>query len=376
MTRSSLVFLALLFAIVPARAEEWEPAKTHAVLVGVLEWQNGLGGFSKTHRKDQELRDLLVKRGVLAENITLLLDKDATLPKIREAIAKTLKRTNSDSTLIVYYAGHGMPGAGGDFYFANYEIKNPKTTGWSLKELGSTLAADFHGRRVFLWADCCFSGGLEVVVDELAKKKIGAFNLTSASTANTSTSNWTFTQSIIDGLRGEPLIDANGDGKITLSELNVEVREAMKHMEGQKHGFKSSDIPDDFVMAKASGPRPVSINAKLNPGSYVETPAGGTDHFGRVVGADGDKVRVQFYDYCDKRIVNYPAKDLKVSTREPGQGRLVVDGGVKPDCQVEWQGQWYDAKVMKKEKDRWYIHYVGYDNSWDEWVAKDRIKFK
>src|SRR5262249_6384297 len=152
-------------------------------------------------------------------------------------------------------------------------------TAWSLTELGGTLAKDFKGNRVFCWADCCFSGGLEVVVDALAKKKVAAFDLTSASTANTSTNNWTFTQSIIDGLRGEPLIDLNGDGRITLKELHAEVAEAMKHMEGQKHGFKSTGLDDDFVLAKASGPRPGAKSGKFPIGSYVV--AGGRQ--GRVV---------------------------------------------------------------------------------------------
>src|SRR5262245_60530680 len=60
------------FLVAAVRADEWQPAMTHAMMVGVLEWKNGLGGFSKRHRKDQELRDLLVERGVPEENITLL----------------------------------------------------------------------------------------------------------------------------------------------------------------------------------------------------------------------------------------------------------------------------------------------------------------
>jgi RNA polymerase sigma factor (sigma-70 family) len=52
-----------------------------------------------------------------------------------------------------------------------------------------------------------------------------------------------------------------------------------------------------------------------------------------------------------------------------------LDVGVKPDCEVEWKENWYPAKVVKKEKDRWLIHYVGYEQSWDEWVGKERIRF-
>jgi hypothetical protein len=50
-------------------------------------------------------------------------------------------------------------------------------------------------------------------------------------------------------------------------------------------------------------------------------------------------------------------------------------GKAKPTVQVEWQGQWYPAVVMKTEKEKYYIHYIGYDDSWDEWVPRKRIRF-
>ncbi len=59
---------------------------------------------------------------------------------------------------------------------------------------------------------------MEVIVDKLAGRNVASFSLTSAATANTSTGNWTFTQSLLDGLSGSPLIDTNGDGLITLGE--------------------------------------------------------------------------------------------------------------------------------------------------------------
>jgi len=367
------VFASLCFVAL-ARAEEWQPADTHAVVVGVLEWKSSLTPYSKENRKDLELRDLFIKRGVPASNIETLLDEQATLAKIRDALARTIKRCPAGSTLIVYYAGHGW-NVGDDYFFANYDCEPSKNgTSWSLKELGETLATGFKGKRVFLFADCCYSGGLEIVVDRLAKSGISACNLTSASKANASTNNWTFSQSIIDGFRGEPLVDRNGDGEITLGELATEVREAMQNMEGQLNGFASKGIAADFVIGKATGPRPAG-SAKFPAGCYVETPAGSRDRFGRVVRIDSDQCVVQFYDYCVKRTVKFPAKSLTISTREPGKALEALDVGVKPDCDVEWKGSWYPATVVKKENERWYIHYVGYEKSWDEWVGKDRIKF-
>lgn len=369
------IMVVALLVVAPLRAEEWEPGKTHAVMVGVLEWKNGLGGFSKKHRKDQELRDLLVNRGVPEKNISLLLDKEATLPNIRAAIDATMQRAGKGSTLIVYYAGHGMPCGTGNYCFANYEIDTRKAgvTGWNLKDLGETLAKGFKGNRVILWADCCYSGGLEVVVERLAKEKIDAVNLTSASSANASTSNWTFTQSIIDGLRGEPLVDGNSDGTITLGEMAAEVCEAMQHMEGQKHGFTAKGVDGNLVMAKATGSRPKATGEKFAPGCYVKAADGGRQRPARVVAHDAEKLVVQFYDYCDKRTAKLDINQVAKSDGQIRAGRAQV-ANVKADCEVEWQGAWYPAKVLKKENGKFFITYVGYDSSWDEWVENKRIR--
>ncbi len=41
---------------------------------------------------------------------------------------------------------------------------------------------------------------------------------------------------------------------------------------------------------------------------------------------------------------------------------------------VLWRGTWYPAVVKRARGDSCYIHYNGYNNSWDEWVGPDRIR--
>jgi hypothetical protein len=43
-------------------------------------------------------------------------------------------------------------------------------------------------------------------------------------------------------------------------------------------------------------------------------------------------------------------------------------------AEVEWHGTWWAAEVVNTNGGRYYIHYTGWDNSWDEWVGPDRIR--
>jgi hypothetical protein len=42
--------------------------------------------------------------------------------------------------------------------------------------------------------------------------------------------------------------------------------------------------------------------------------------------------------------------------------------------EVEWGGTWWPAEVLKTEAGRSYIRYVGWDDSWNEWVTRDRVR--
>jgi hypothetical protein len=103
----------------------------------------------------------------------------------------------------------------------------------------------------------------------------------------------------------------------------------MTHLEGQKHGFKKSGLGDDFVLAKGSGARPKGADAKFPVGGYVRA----RGRYGRVVGVDGERYAVQFYNYSDKVVEKVAAADLAASKREPGQEVGRLDAGMKPDCE-------------------------------------------
>lgn len=41
---------------------------------------------------------------------------------------------------------------------------------------------------------------------------------------------------------------------------------------------------------------------------------------------------------------------------------------------VEWKGSWWDGLIREIRADKYLIHYIGFDSSWDEWVDSSRVK--
>lgn len=42
--------------------------------------------------------------------------------------------------------------------------------------------------------------------------------------------------------------------------------------------------------------------------------------------------------------------------------------------EVEWNGAWYPAEVLRTDGNQCLIRYDGYDSSWDEWVGPERMR--
>ena len=74
------------------------------------------------------------------------------------------------------------------------------------------------------------------------------------------------------------------------------------------------------------------------------------------------------------RQVRFPAQAVPQQFPMP-LGPVAFQQRVRQNqAEVEWQGTWWAAEVMKTNGDSSYIHYTGWDDSWDEWVGPDRIR--
>jgi len=360
-----LLLLGLLCAAAPARAERLDPATTYALVVGVLHWQDSasFGSFPAADRKDRELDDTLGRRGVPASHRTILLDEDATTAKITAALAKLVAAAPVGSTLLFYYAGHGGPAeSGNDTVLVSYDTRGDDMagTGLTVAAITQELAA-FKGDRVLLLGDACYTGGLAAAAQALATRHVAAASLTSATASNTSTQNWTFTQTVIDALNGRSELDADGDRAIDLVELDTAVGDAMSYREHQAHGFANHGLPAHLILADAQPARlarsKLAWVQAVGPSDQLET--------AKVLGERNGRLLLSFYSYATETQRWFAPGEVTALPSRPATPATVL---------VEWHGQWWDATVVATRGARTCIHYVGYAASWDECVEAARLR--
>lgn len=47
---------------------------------------------------------------------------------------------------------------------------------------------------------------------------------------------------------------------------------------------------------------------------------------------------------------------------------------VNEAVEIESTGGWYPGKILKVDGDKYFVTYDGWDESWNEWVGKDRLR--
>lgn len=290
------VILAGLSCAQTAHAEtDWDPQNTWVFAVGILDFQNKeeYGDFPQKNRRDVQLMDLFRSKGVPPGQIVYLQDTQATLANIEAAFKKFLQRTDENSLLIVYYAGHGVPSEDNPskVFFASYDSSVGDVEGWWVNRIVGQIESLFEGSNVILLADCCYSGAL----GNVAKRKGSEVNYAclSASTLHkSSTGQWTFTESILAALRGDAETDLDQDGTVTLTEMQAFAKREMAFGEDQKTAWYLSDT--------WSGPSTLADAATRTDkriGAHVQVKYKGKPYKGRVTEKEGDMFKVFYYGY-------------------------------------------------------------------------------
>lgn len=206
-------------------------------------------------------------------NVTLLTDAAATKAALYDAFARLVANTNENSTVFIYFSGHGAHLDGGD---GGHEYLLPVdarlATSASLVQTaisGSEVTAFLNGipaRRVVVIFDCCHAGGIgqpkdaqapvlkgglsEVYYEQLHKGR-GRVILASSRSSELSWilpnhPNSLFTKHLVAGLRGGIMSD---NGFIHIFELFEYLQPRVTGDHAQQHPVFKAEIEENFPIA-------------------------------------------------------------------------------------------------------------------------------
>lgn len=362
MRRISLILSFCFVARAFGGEAVWHPEKTWVFAVGVLEFDTKtLATWPDKGRVDAIMIDAYKKRGIPDDHITFIKNKDATKAYLVKSFNAFLAKIGADETLIFYYAGHG----GRDYndpkrasYFVTYDSK----LGWTVSEVFDAVEKHYKGSQVLMTADCCHSGAIALE----AEKRAGRINfgvLASAHATSRSTGAWTFTRCLVDMLEGNPMLDYDGNGSITFGEAARYCEEEMSFYEGQLScSTAKGHFSTELVLAKTAASK------KDHVGERCE--AEDENKWWKVKVLDSKKGQVfvtwlgwdKKYDrWIDEKLL----RPFKPATFPTGAA-----------VEVDYDGKGYPSKIIQNKLGLVLIHYDGYPDIDDEWVAPDRIRMK
>ncbi len=257
----------------------------YAVALGVSQYENSQWNLKYAAKDAKDVLAQLRTRsspGYKEVQALLLVDSEVTkesLGKIREFLGQS----TIDDTVLMFVAGHGLLDDKYDYFFATTDIDfdNPADRGITFEEFDDILA-DLPSLKKSLFIDTCHAGEL----DEEEKKMLasaggvaavglpagqwhdriqsffadlrrgsGSTILSSSAGAeyafeSSEQQNGLFTYAVLEALGGEQEADANGDGKITISELAKYVKPRVAELTNNKQtpNVRRVNLEGDFAI--------------------------------------------------------------------------------------------------------------------------------
>ena len=255
--------------------------KGHAVVIGVANYLN-MSPLPETVLNDaRDVTAVLTSDahcGYDLRNVCLLLDGDATLASIRDALGFVAKSSGPNDTVVIFFSGHGCLIDGSDdpasaILPMDCDGRTLHSTSLSEAEFSAALRR-IPARRLVVLLDACHSGGAgsfkgqeptksqalrfsEKSLDRLAQGTgrvlIASSRASETSLVFRSARNSVFTQHLLEILRGQGR--TSGDGVIRVFDIFNHISERVKRtVPGRQHPiFKASDLEDNFPVALDRG---------------------------------------------------------------------------------------------------------------------------
>ena len=213
------------------------------------------------------------------ENVTLLLDQDATLTRMRSTLGTHLKnKAGKEDMVIIFFAGHGATekdvmspdGDGLEKYLLPYDAdpKDLYATAMPMAEVSRIFSRIQSDRLIFI-ADSCYSGasggrtidvsGIRATISDAFLDRVAGGKgrvIITASGANEVSAEYdnikqgVFTHYLVEGLNGKA--DRDKDGAITVDEVYQYVSEAVPRATNQEqHPVKKGTVEGQLILSIA-----------------------------------------------------------------------------------------------------------------------------
>lgn len=251
---------------------------SHALIIGISKYKNLPDNLQLAYgvKDATALRDVLVQSyGFPTKNITILTDEQATLTRIREALAHLTDNTRvkANDRVLIFFSGHGqtIPSpTGGEMGYlvpadAKVDLNNPSNAGpynascLRMKEVWDNLEG-CPAKHVLVIADACFSGllvrsrgglsreSIAAMLSKPARQIISAGDKGQKAVERTDLGHGVFTAKLIANLKKR----AGDKGRVfTASQLYAELLESVSNETGGKQTpkFGSFDTDGEFLFA-------------------------------------------------------------------------------------------------------------------------------
>ena len=185
--------------------------------------------------------------------------------------------------------------------------------------------------------------------------------LASSLAREASTGAWTFSDAVLASLRGDGLVDEDGDGNIVFGELAGYVEAEMSFYDGQRSSSATTGAFTPGFRVASAVPRGGS-----RVGERVEALDEGEWYKAKIIEAGDGSWKVHYSGFPE-------SEDEWV-----GEDRLRRSESVRfasgAQVEVNWKGEWYPAAVLEEEDGVHLVRYDGYGEEWDEWVGAGRIR--
>ena len=247
-----------------------------AVIIGIDKYQN-FRQLKYAVNDAKAFYNYMTKNNwIPPENVTLLLDEDASLKNIKSTLGTTLKKkAGKDDQVIIFFAGHGATeedsfspdGDGLEKYLLPFDadLNDLYSSALPVGEL-SIIFNRIQSDRLIYIADACYSGasgGRTIGVsgkranisgrfmDRIAKGKgrviITASGANEVSKEDDKLKHGVFTYYLIDGLKGKA--DTNKDGSITVDEAYNYVYLTVPRATSQtQHPVKKGSVEGQLIL--------------------------------------------------------------------------------------------------------------------------------